>query len=72
MLGITYLAEIISSLTWVSVTGQIWALPFLIYLNAVDTGGISRWVMYALITLLLGYPSGESCEGGPEMLVWKR
>ena len=61
MLGITYLAEIISSLTWVSVTGQIWALPFLIYLNAVDTGGISRWVMYALITLLLGYPSGEFC-----------
>ena len=39
---------------------QLWPLPFLIYLNAVDTAGVNRWVIYAITTLLLCYPNGES------------
>lgn len=58
MLGITYLGEIFQELTLVSMSGQVWALPFLIYLNVVDTSEVNRWVLYAVISLLLIYPNG--------------
>lgn len=57
MLGITYLAEIVGNLTFCALTSQIWALPFLIYLNVVDTSQVNRWVLYAVITLLLSFPN---------------
>ncbi|KZL74027.1 phthalate transporter [Colletotrichum tofieldiae] len=57
MLAITYLGEIIGELTFVSMSGQVWALPFLIYLNVVNTSEVNRWVLYAVITLLLMYPN---------------
>jgi hypothetical protein len=59
MMVITYLAEIVGELTFVSLSGQIWALPFLIYLTVANTGSVSRWVIYAVTTLLLAYPSCE-------------
>lgn len=59
MLLVTYIAEIIGELTFTSMIGQIWALPFLIYLNAVNTAQTNRWIMYTVITLLLSYPSGK-------------
>ncbi|KAK3502177.1 major facilitator superfamily domain-containing protein [Neurospora crassa] len=46
MLGITHLREIFNELTLIAASGQIWALPFLIYLNSVDTAGVNRWVIY--------------------------
>jgi hypothetical protein len=61
MLGIAYIAEIAGQLTLVAGAGQIWALPFLIYLNVVDTSKVSRWVIYVVTTLLLSYPNGKSC-----------
>lgn len=57
MLGITYLGEIIGELTFVAMSSQIWALPILIYLNVVNTAEVNRWVLYAVITLLLMYPN---------------
>lgn len=57
MLGVTYLAETVGELTFVAGLGQLWALPFLIYLNVADTGNANRWVIYAVTTLLLGYPN---------------
>lgn len=57
MLGLTYLAEYLGELTLVAVLAQIWALPFLIYTNVVDTTTVNRWVVFAVITLLLGYPN---------------
>lgn len=62
MLGITYLAEAAKDLSLVSMIGQIWALPFLIFLNLVDIEGLNRWVLYTVITLLLIYPNGESSK----------
>lgn len=59
MLGLTYLAEHMRSLSLVALLAQIWALPFIIYLNVVDTATVNKWIMFAVITLLLGYPSGE-------------
>ncbi|WDK17095.1 phthalate transporter [Colletotrichum graminicola] len=59
MLAITYLGEVIGELTLVSMSGQVWALPFLIYLNVVNTSEVNRWVLYAVISLLLIYPNGK-------------
>lgn len=59
MLAITYLGEIVKELTFVAMSGQIWALPFLILLTVVDTGSLNRWVLYTVITLLLAYPNGS-------------
>lgn len=64
MLGITYLGEIFNELTFIAASGQIWALPFLIYLNSVDTAGVNRWVIYAVTTLLLGYPNAHPIQVG--------
>lgn len=60
MLALTFAAEIFGELTLISMVGQIWILPFLIYLNVADTANASRWVIWAVTTLLLGYPSGMS------------
>jgi hypothetical protein len=57
MLGITYLGEALKELSLVSMISQIWALPFLIFLNVVDVQGLNRWVLYAVVTLLLIYPN---------------
>jgi hypothetical protein len=58
-MGITYLAEIVGELTFVSWTGQIWILPFMIYLNVVKVNHINKWVIWAVTSLLLSYPNGK-------------
>lgn len=60
MLALTYFSEITQQLTLVAGAAQIWVLPFLIYLNVVDTSQVSRWVIYAVTTLLLSYPNGKA------------
>ncbi|KAJ4147153.1 hypothetical protein LMH87_001698 [Akanthomyces muscarius] len=62
MLGLTYLAEHMRSLSLVALLAQIWALPFIIYLNVVNTATVNKWIMFAVITLLLGYPSAHPIQ----------
>lgn len=57
MLGLVYFAEIVGELTLVSLTGQIWALPFIIYLVVVNATTANRWVVWTVMTLLLSYPN---------------
>ncbi|KAI1398605.1 MFS general substrate transporter [Hypoxylon fuscum] len=64
MLALTFAAEIFGELTLISMVGQIWILPFLIYLNVADTANASRWVIWAVTTLLLGYPSAHPIQVG--------
>lgn len=59
MMLVTYLAEVFRELTFIALLGQIWALPFLIYFNSVDTSETNKWIIWAVTTLLLSYPSGE-------------
>lgn len=59
MLGLTYLAEAWSELTLTALIGQIWLLPFLIYLNVVNTTEVNKWVFWVVVTLLLAYPNGR-------------
>ncbi|KAL4732859.1 major facilitator superfamily domain-containing protein [Aspergillus similis] len=56
MVLLAYAAEAANELTLISMLGQIWALPFLIYLYVVDINTVNKWVVWAVMTLLLGYP----------------
>lgn len=58
MLLLTYFAEVFGELTLTSMFGQVWSLPFLIYLYVVDINSINKWLAWALMTLLWSYPSG--------------
>ncbi|KAJ5152414.1 hypothetical protein N7492_010709 [Penicillium capsulatum] len=56
MIALTYLSEVTGQLTWIALyLGQIWVLPFVVYLYVVDTETASGWAVYAVITLLLGF-----------------
>lgn len=59
MLGLTYAAEVFGELTFVSLIGQLWALPFLIFINIIDINELNKWVAWGVMTALLCYPSGE-------------
>lgn len=59
MLGLTYLAEIWSELTLTSLIGQVWGLPLLIAMVALNLATVNKWVLYAILVLLLSYPNGE-------------
>lgn len=64
MMFITYGAEIWGELTYTSLSGQIWALPFLIYFNVVDTTKVDKWVIWTITTLLLAYPNAHPIQVG--------
>jgi hypothetical protein len=57
MLAITYLSEVTGQLSWVSIIGQIWTLPFVVYLYVVDVNTANKWAVWVVMTLLLGFPN---------------
>ena len=59
MIILTYVSEVVGELTLVSLFGQVWTLPFLIYINVIDITKINKWVSWAVVSLLLAYPSGR-------------
>jgi hypothetical protein len=59
MLAVTYAAEIFKELTLIAMVGQIWILPFLIYLYVNDITKIDKWVAWGVLTVLLSYPTGR-------------
>ena len=61
MLALTYVAEIWNELTLTALFGQIWALPFVVYIYIVDITKINKWKAFGIMTLLLSYPSGTLC-----------
>ncbi|KAF7593207.1 hypothetical protein BBP40_011837 [Aspergillus hancockii] len=62
MLILTYTSEIIGELTSTAMVGQFWALPFVVYLYAVDINSINRWVAWFIMTLFLSYPSAHPIQ----------
>ncbi|KAJ5165764.1 Major facilitator superfamily domain general substrate transporter [Penicillium capsulatum] len=62
MIALTYLSEVTGQLTWIALLGQIWVLPFVVYLYVVDTETASKWAVYAVITLLLGFPNAHAIQ----------
>ncbi|EXJ85179.1 hypothetical protein A1O3_05854 [Capronia epimyces CBS 606.96] len=64
MMLVTYLAEVFRELTFIAILAQFWALPFLIYFNNVDISQTNKWIMWAVTTFLLSYPSAHPIQVG--------
>jgi hypothetical protein len=58
MLALTYVAEIWGELTLTAAFGQVWALPFVVFIYLVDITKINKWKAWGIMSLLLSYPSG--------------
>jgi hypothetical protein len=59
MLILTYASEVRNELTYTSLFGQIWAFPFLLFINIFDMTMINKWLAWLVMTLLLCYPSAH-------------
>jgi hypothetical protein len=59
ILTITYISEITGELTLTAMVGQIWALPFLLYIYIVDINAVNKWGVWVVMTLLLAFPNGK-------------
>jgi hypothetical protein len=64
MLGVTWLSDRTGQISLSAVTGQIWALPFLVVLYVINPSTTNKWVMWTIVTLLLSYPSAHSVQVG--------
>ncbi|KAK3372658.1 major facilitator superfamily domain-containing protein [Podospora didyma] len=64
MLIITYVSEMIGQLALVAVVPQIWCIPFLLWFRFVDTTAVSKWMVWLLLTILLGSPYAHPIQVG--------
>ncbi|KAJ5098390.1 hypothetical protein N7532_005391 [Penicillium argentinense] len=64
MLAITYLSEVTGQLSWVSIIGQVWTFPFVVYLYVVDVNTANKWAVWVVMTLLLGFPNSHAIQVG--------
>lgn len=63
MLILTYLSEVWNERSLLGMFSQVWILPNIIAL-AVLPSGISPWVKYAVVTVLLSYPYPHAMQVG--------
>ncbi|ROT43792.1 hypothetical protein SODALDRAFT_393324 [Sodiomyces alkalinus F11] len=63
MLILTWLSEVLDQRALLGLFTQIWFLPCLVSLSVLPAD-INRWAMYALITVLLSYPSPHPMHVG--------
>jgi len=59
VLGLTYAGEVRGELSLTALLGQLWAFPFLVFINLVDINSINKWISWAVMTALLCYPNGK-------------
>ncbi|KAI0188916.1 major facilitator superfamily domain-containing protein [Xylaria flabelliformis] len=64
MLLLSTLAEVTGQLAASASLFQFWCLPFLIYLRVVDTTHASKWLTWAMISLLLAAPLAHPVQVG--------
>ncbi|RFU23815.1 hypothetical protein B7463_g12523, partial [Scytalidium lignicola] len=64
MLGLTYAGEVFGELTYTALIGQIWALPFLIFMNLFDINELNKWLAWLVMTIFLSYPNAHPIQVG--------
>ncbi|KAH6681621.1 major facilitator superfamily transporter [Halenospora varia] len=62
MMALTYFAEVVGELTFTSMLGQVWALPFLVYIYKVDITKINKWSAFGIMSALLSFPSSHPIQ----------
>ncbi|KAE8444623.1 hypothetical protein EG329_014371 [Mollisiaceae sp. DMI_Dod_QoI] len=60
----TQFAGLTKRLAFNGIIGQVWALPCLIALHTINTTTANKWAVFAIVTILLGYPSNHSVQVG--------
>lgn len=64
LLTVTWLAGKTKKIAFNGIIGQIWALPCLVALYTTNTTTENKWAVFAIVTVLLGYPSNHSVQVG--------
>jgi len=64
MLGLTRLSERTKKLSFTAILSQLWTLPFLLAIYALDPSRTNKWVIWAVLTLLLSYPNPHAIQAG--------
>ncbi|KAF2658344.1 MFS general substrate transporter [Lophiostoma macrostomum CBS 122681] len=64
MLALSYSAEIFKEQTFHAMIGQLWFIPFLVWLSVANVAAANKWVVWLIITLLLCYPSAHPIQVG--------
>ena len=64
LLGGTLFADWSGQLALNGILAQLWVLPCLVALYATDTTTESRWAVFAIYTVLLGFPSNHPVQVG--------
>ncbi|EXJ60571.1 hypothetical protein A1O7_04724 [Cladophialophora yegresii CBS 114405] len=64
MLAVTYLSEVSGQLWIWGLIAQLWGLPFLSYIYAVNINSIPKWLAFGIMTVLLAYPSTHAVQVG--------
>ncbi|KAI1640625.1 major facilitator superfamily domain-containing protein [Biscogniauxia mediterranea] len=72
MLALSTVAEYTGQLAACASIFQFWCLPFLIYLRVFDTTSVSKWLTWAMISLLLAAPLGmtDTSPAHPVQVGW--
>jgi hypothetical protein len=64
LLAVTKFAGLTQRNAFNGIIGQILALPFLVCLYTLNTTTENKWIVYAIISLLLAYPTNHSVQVG--------
>ncbi|EME78447.1 uncharacterized protein MYCFIDRAFT_36712 [Pseudocercospora fijiensis CIRAD86] len=64
MLALSYSSEVFGNLSLHAAIGQIWAIPFLIFLIFTDVEHTSPWLIWIIVTLLLSWPNPHPIQVG--------
>jgi hypothetical protein len=58
MFALSYMSEIQNEMILTAMLGQVWCIPFLIWLEVAYSAESNKWVVFTIISLLLSYPYG--------------
>ncbi|KAM0255378.1 hypothetical protein ACHAQJ_005820 [Trichoderma viride] len=59
-----YLSEIQNEMILTAMLGQVWCIPFLIWLEVSYNAESNKWVVFTIISLLLSYPYAHPIQVG--------
>ncbi|GIK04612.1 hypothetical protein Aspvir_008695 [Aspergillus viridinutans] len=63
-IALVYGAEAFESLAYMGILAQLWTLPMLLYMNAVNFSQTNKWVAWTVLTLMLSFPNPHALHAG--------
>jgi hypothetical protein len=58
--ALVYGAEAFESIAYMGILAQLWMLPMLLYINAVNFSQTNKWVAWTVLTLILSFPNRKN------------